>query len=368
MEAKQDMILLDKYISKNFIKLSVYTTLLTSFMMMIIEMFISFQLYSNMKTVQMLTLMLLHFPNSVSLVIGPALLFATTYFISSLYSNNEFICFLSAGISYRRIILPIIIIALIFTGLLFAFNERIKIPFDLKYDQKKIEFSKASDSFTKDNRNVSLSDRERNVTIRAGRYIDSKQRLERLDIATFTPENTLDEKVTADSADYNAKSKIWNLKNAVVHKFDVDSLDHSVTHHDQYTIDTFVLEPKFFRAEGEDVKTMSIRSSLSYLKTIKYISSQMYAQKSTDFYKRIFTPFTALIMILVSLSSNLKNKKNALMYSIISSLALGVVYYSLDMAFTLMAKQGLVSPLMAVLTPIAGILVVSLLGASRVSS
>ena len=94
----------------------------------------------------------------------------------------------------------------------------------------------------------------------------------------------------------------------------------------------------------------------------------MHAQKSTDFYKRIFNPFTALIMILISLASNLKNKKNALMFSIISSLALGVVYYSLDMAFTLMAKQGLIAPFAAVTVPIVGILAVALIGASRVSS
>ena len=362
------MILLDKYISRNFIRLSLYTTLLTSFMMMIIEMFISFQMYSHMKAVQMLMLMLLHFPNSISLVVGPSLLFATTYFISSLYSNNEFICFLSAGISYKRIILPIIIIAIGFTAGFFLFNEKVKIPFDLKYDQKKIEFTNASSSFSKDNRNVSLSDRENNITIRASRYVDNRQRLEKLDIATFTPENTLDEKIMADSAEYDNKSGKWILKNAIVHKFDIDSPVHSATHHDTYEIDSFILEPRFFRAEGEDVKTMGIRNAISYLKTIKHISSQMHAQKSTDFYKRIFNPFTALIMILISLASNLKNKKNALMFSIISSLALGVVYYSLDMAFTLMAKQGLIAPFAAVTVPIVGILAVALIGASRVSS
>ena len=124
----------------------------------------------------------------------------------------------------------------------------------------------------------------------------------------------------------------------------------------------------YFRAEGEDVKTMNIFKAISYLKTIKHISSVMYEQKATDFYKRVFTPFTALIMILISLSSNLKNKKNALMFSIISSLALGVAYYALDMGFSLMAKQGLIKPLVAVTFPIVGIVAVAFIGASRVSS
>ena len=197
------MFILDKYISISFSKLCVATTLLTSFMMMIIDMFINFQIYSDLKGAQIITLMILHFPNSLSLVVGPAFLFATTYFISSLYSNNEFISLLSAGISYRRIIIPIIIVAIFFTGLLFLFNENIKIPADMQYDKKRYEFTNISESRTKDNRNVSLSDRKNNITVRAQRYIDNQKKLEKVNIATFTDDNILNEKIVADNAIYD---------------------------------------------------------------------------------------------------------------------------------------------------------------------
>ena len=113
---------------------------------------------------------------------------------------------------------------------------------------------------------------------------------------------------------------------------------------------------------------MDIKQSLEYLNDLKKIQPDIYYEKLTEFYSRIFESVIILVMMIVSLSINLKGKKNAMMFSLISSLAIAVVYYALNMATTLLAKQGMASPLLAHIIPVTVVLIFSIFGISRVST
>ena len=137
---------------------------------------------------------------------------------------------------------------------------------------------------------------------------------------------------------------------------------------DTLYLDTFTTSPSFFKLKGEDIRKMDIKQSLEYLNDLKKIQPDIYYEKLTEFYSRIFESVIILVMMIVSLSINLKGKKNAMMFSLISSLAIAVVYYALNMATTLLAKQGMASPLLAHIIPVTVVLIFSIFGISRVST
>ena len=362
------MKILDKYIVISFLKIAISTILITTSLMLIIDLFINFQVYTAIKIKQMLHLIFLHTPYSIDLVTPPSLLFSTTYFISSLYSNNEFICFLSAGIAYRRIIRPIIFISIFLTLALFIFNEHVKIPANVKYDNKKIEYQQKDNSTNNDNRNVSLTDKKNNITVRANRYYDDTEELVSITMVTYDDKRAIKNKITAKSAYFDRTDDKWVMENAIVYTFNKEKLILENETFDTLKIPEFSINPIFFRAEGEDIRVLSLKDSKRYLETVKTISRDVYTEKITDFYQRLFSPFTAIIMIFVSLSINLKNKKNVLMFSIISSLALGTVYYASEMGLSLLSRQGVINPLIASLLPIILILFVAIYGSNHVSS
>ena len=73
-------------------------------------------------------------------------------------------------------------------------------------------------------------------------------------------------------------------------------------------------------------------------------------------------------MIIVSVSVNIKYKKNVLLFSIISSVSLGVIYYVVQLVTLLIAKQGMIAPIFGMLIPFMVIILIALISSSRIKS
>ena len=197
------------------LKVTLATLLLITLLLELVFLFMNLQHYSSFKFSQTAYLLLLKFPSLLAMIVGPGVLFATTYFISTLYSNNEFISLLSAGVSYFRIVRPVLILSIIFTTGFFVFNEYVRNPSDIKYDNAYSEFSEYSvDEFKNDNRNISLQDTDHNLTIRCGRYIDRSKRLENINISVFDDNNDFKEKIYSPEATWDEENGIWVLNDS----------------------------------------------------------------------------------------------------------------------------------------------------------
>lgn len=362
---------LDAYVITSELKIAISTLLMCTLMMLLVELFAKFSVYtaSYMNVKRTLYLLFLRIPYAINLTAGPALLFATTFFISSIYSNNELIALLSAGVPYRRIIAPLITLSIFLSALMFIFNEFVYIPSSVKY-QTTLDMYQNYDSSTEgDNSNIFYTDRTDHFMIKADKYIDSKKQLDGV-ILVFVDENgNIKERISASSALYSEDEKVWLLNNAKVQEIDMNNFKVSnKTYQNTFIKAEFNTQPDLFKNIRSDIQTMPLSSAVEYIKGIKNLSISRYQELATEFYERILSCFTVFVMVLVSVSINLRFKKNVLLFSIVASVCLAVIYYVVQLVTLLMARQGVIPPLMGELVPFIVIGIIAIISASTIKS
>ena len=355
------MRLLDRYIFWSILKVAVVTLLLCTLMLVGIDLFTNLDNYLQNKVPwsRILTMSVLYVRESVLLSLGPALLFSTTYFLSMLQANNEMISLLNAGIPYRRIIIPCMLLAVVMSAGQFLFSETVAIRCSLRREVLTNElFGQRS---TYDNRNVTLSDLDGGFVIHASRYLSEERRILDVVLILRDAQGKIHGRVDASRGDWDAERRQWVFKDATVYMVDDAGKQVESFHAAQYDQVVVDLEPELFRNLSADIKTMELHTAVRYLQRMKYLEPSQWAVYSTEFWERIFNCATPLILMLIACSLNYKFKKNVLLFSIITSLCVAVVYYVIQMLTLIMAKQGVIPPIAGMLIPLAVIFLLSLL-------
>lgn len=362
---------LDTYIISSELKIALSTLLMCTLMMLLVELFAKFSVYtaSYMNLRRTLYLLFLRIPYAINMTAGPALLFATTFFVSSIYSNNELIALLSAGVPYRRIVSPLIILSLFLSGCMFLFNEFVYIPSSVKYQTTLDMYQNYDSSREGDNSNIFYTDRTNNFVIKADKYTDSRKELSGV-ILVFKNENgSIEERISSPQAIFDEKLDIWVLYNAKIQTIDMANFRVQNSSVQGATMnEKFRTSPDLFKNIRGDIQTMPLKSAVEYIRGIKNLSFSRYAELATEFYERILSCFTVFVMVLVSVSINLRFKKNVLLFSIVASVSLAVVYYVVQLVTLLMARQGVIAPLMGELFPFIAIGLVAIISASTIKS
>lgn len=364
------MIILDKYILKSLLKTAFITLLLCTFMMIMIELFINFSTYTSsyMNFKRVITLLTLRLPYAVNMVVGPSLLFATTFLVSSFYSNNEIIALLSAGFNYRRIILPILIFALLLSGGMFLFNEYVYVPSITKYDNTLASYRDYDMSKAGDNTNIFYIDRVNNSIIRASKYTDITKELTNLELIYKDENNRIKNRITAKNAKWDDEKKCWILKDTIHYTIDRDKFDLVINTNDVFEATDFNTDYSLFKSIRKDIYTMNLSQAHNYVKEIKTLSLSRYSEVATGYYERILSCLTVFVMTLVSVSINLRGFRNILLVAITESISLAVIYYVVQLVTMLLAKQGLIYPIFGMLVPIIIITVISLISQLTIKS
>jgi lipopolysaccharide export system permease protein len=84
---------------------------------------------------------------------------------------------------------------------------------------------------------------------------------------------------------------------------------------------------------------------------MKGLNPEQYASMGTEYYKRIFSCLTPLIMILIACSINYRFKKNILFFSLVCSICIAVVYFVVQMMTVMLSDQGVIAPQLGTLIP-----------------
>ncbi len=268
---------------------------------------------------------------------GISILFAITYFLSNLSANNELISLYNAGLSKVRILKPVIFLSMIMTIFFFYFNESIALNW--KSLNARISQEYFGLSSTQDAANTVLYDENSGFLVYAERYSESYQRLYSPILIKRDGSRVL-ERIEADHADYDGS--LWRLRNARVVKVDEDGSLTSFTDA-LYTDESFTLPSEFFRSQNLQIETMELWHAYNYLSRLKSVNPVSWQEGMTDFLSRLAEPFGILVLSVIAMSMNYSYKKNILLFSIVQSLLIAVVYYVADMVFSIAARQGTIS-------------------------
>lgn len=359
MEAQQRMkTRLDKYILGSVMKVGVIAMLLCTLILASVDLISNLEKYIQLalpfSSIALRTVYYL--PEALMMAIGPSFLFSITYFLSMLQANNEMICLLNAGIPYRRIIRPCLVLAVFVAVFYFAFNEMVGIEALKQKDMLEAKFYLSNSNY--DNRNVTLADRDNGFVLFARRYLDNSRELQNTVLISKDSESNLLWRMTSDRAWWDEEQNNWVFEGNVLHQVSGSMVSSSKT--TRMVIESLDIPPDMFRNVSEDIKTMELGPAFDYLERIRKFDSSQYTQLATDFYQRLFSCLTPLVLMLIACSINYKFKKNVLLFSIICCLCIGVVYYVVQMLTLIMASQGMISPEAGMLVPFALIGLLSL--------
>ncbi len=347
---------LDRYIMFSILKTGLVTLMLCTLMVVAVELFMDMNsiVNSNAALIEIIKMAVLGVPEYMMMVSSISFLFATTYFLSQLYANNEMIIFYNSGLSYRRLIRPIIILAILLS-LGFAYlSENFFIDLMIRHDVKREELFGRSSTF--DNRNVNIQDTDENYMLHASAFIEASSSLNNVTIVNYK-DGRIVGRVEAKRGRFDDAKGVWNFTDVNLFTFD-NGTDVTVQQLSSYSDSRYHLEPRLFRNLSGTIKTMPLKDARNYLERMRRLDIKAYRENIVDMFDRLFSPYSVLILMLISCSMSYRFKKNVFLFSIIQSLCTAVVYYVAQMVLAITTKQGFSSEHVYLFGPV---LVVALL-------
>lgn len=348
---------LDRYIIGSLFRLIFTSVVLISLILVLFDIFSQVDQYVShafsYKEIGYLTL--LYIPQAICLAVGPAALFSTTYFLSMLHANNEMIILANIGYSFKRIIVPIILLGFFAISFQFIFSEKIAIP--ALREKIILTETKLGQRQVMENRDVTLQSPEGNYIVHAGRYIESGPRISSVILIMLDENKRLNLRVDAASGTFNGT--YWIFKDVRKYLVEDDGTTLFIERLDEYHNEAITMEPALFRNLTTDITTMELQGALRYVQRIKMMNSSQYAEYASDLGARVFGNLTPLILIFISCTTVFTWRKNVLILSILSSLAIAVIYFVMQMLSMIFAKQGLISPSLGTLAPMGVLFLIS---------
>ena len=340
------MKILDQYIIKSILKIAIVAILVFALILVAVELFgrMDSIMTGSIPFHQILQYAFLSVPQYLMMVASLAFLFATTYFLSMLSANNERIALLNAGLGKARLALPIIILALIVSILAIGAKEKLINPLIAKHDVLGQELFGLSSS--NDTRNIVLKD-ENGYLVYTRRFI-SEERIILDPVIVKTENGEIKRRIEGDEGEYVDGE--WRIKNAKCFEMSKDGVEISQT--PQLFLSDLSIEPEFFQSENLNIETMSFKTAFNYLKKLKNTSPQAWQEKCTDWLRSLFSPLAIFVLMTVSATMSYSMKKNVLLFSIIQSLCIAVVYYVCDMVFSIASHQGTIHPILCIVLPV----------------
>ena len=356
------MKILTRYTISSILRVAIVTLLIFAMILAAVELFSKMDqiMHSSVPVPSLLEYILLGLPEYTMMVASIAFLFSVTYFLSTLTANNEMIPILNAGVSPLRLRIPIIVLAVVLTILGSLFQEHTVIAAINRHDELETELFGASS--TRDSRNIVLTD-EDGYLIYTQRFSESTGEIYN-PVLVKSGEGIIETRVEADRARYDEEKGWWIFENARV--YSVKGRDVETEYVAEYEEPLFNPEPRLFRSQNTSIETMDRETAEDYLSRLWTSDRTTWQEKATDYYRRQGAPLAILVLIFISVTMNYNFKKNVLLFSVIQSLSIAVIYYVADMVFSIMGHQGAVTPLMTVIAPLVLTvllsLVISLLG------
>ncbi len=345
------MRLLSRHTIASITYVGLITLLLCTLMLVSVDLFMHIDSYVNSEVgaFMIFKLSLLYAPEALIFALGPSLLFSATYYLSQMQANNELISLYSAGISYKRIIIPILFLGFFFSLFQFGFNELVAIP--SSRGRKVVQDELFGLRSTFDNRNITLSDPEGRFVVHATRYNDETKTIRSLTLVLLDDKGELQSRIDATGASWDEERSVWKLTDATIHLLDSQQMSVASRRENQVVFDSFDLEPAYFRNISSDIQTMEFSAALDYLSRIRTLNPKLWYETATDFASRVLGALTPLVLIFIACTISYRYKKNVLLFSIITSLFIAVIYYVVQMVTLIMAKQGVVEPLWGMVIP-----------------
>lgn len=345
---------LTRYVLSSIIKTGIIATVVFSLILSGVELFQKMDsiITGGVGFFEVFRYALLCVPEYFILVLSISFLFASTYFQSSLSANNERIALLNAGMSKWCIFRIICLLAVFLTLFGFVINE--SLIKDLEAEKTRVSEELFGTTSTQDSRNIVITT-ENGYVVYTPHFIESEKRI--LSPVVVKEENgEIELRLSSNDAIYNGG--YWVFNDAVVYRRSEDG-DFKAERSSIYELEDLTTDSDYFKGTNINIETMSIKRAFEYLSTLERTQKEAWQEKATDYLRRLFEPLSILILLCISAFFDINVKKNVLLFSVIESLSVAVVYYVSDMVFSIFSHQGAFHPGFSVVLPLLSTIIMA---------
>ena len=334
---------LDRMIIRQFIP-----TLLTSILFFIltlemVDLFANLWRYINneVPVTQMLQVFLYYIPKCVNLSLPMALLFSVSYTLGNYYANNELIAIFGSGVSLFRFVISLVILGLLFSIGSFFFEETVVIDTFKVKNELTSQLLRQSTSLN--NNNPTVIDDNGRIIYSADFYNDKDMTLSNLIIIKKNMDGSLEQTINAEWGEWDEDDRLWELNRCRRYVYNEESGFYEIIFDDVYSDPKINTDPFTFRRIVRDVDEMKVNDAQLWIQSLKK-AGLPYAEALTTYYKRFSFALTPFIVCLLSAAIGGRFRKNILLMSLLSSLIISVVFYVMQLVFTILANLGYISP------------------------
>ncbi len=342
------MKVIDRYIFKGFILPFLWCIFIFIIMAIIIDIFsfIDDIVKYKIPLGSLVAFYVFYCPVIFSQVTPMAALLSTIYLLSNMNKHNEIIAMKTSGLSLWRIILPIMVIGLILSGIVFLVNDKV-IPVSSKVSnlirREELEIRKQVKR-TKILENVAVYG-SGNRIIFARMYDTEKKVLEDVIIHTHDVNENLISKTTAEKAAWTPRG--WTFYKVITYKTDKDGRLLGEPSFSEEEVIPIKERPSDFANKELRAEFMSYRELKRYIRNFQGAGSKIIRSLLVELHYKIALSFISFIIILLGVPFAIVSTRGGVIVGIGISLVLGLLYYagiSIGVAF---GKVGLLPPVAA---------------------
>ncbi len=221
---------------------------------------------------------------------------AVIFFTSRMAANSEIVAILGSGISFRRMLIPYLLCAVLI-GVLNVYLANFLIP---KVNEDRLAFEKEyiRDPYYNRDRDIHLQ-YDSTTFYFVENFDVYAQSGYRFAFEDISPETGLKQKIVAESARFDSTENTWILSS--YHIRTLDSLGEKIEHGNRKNFD-FPIRPKDFSRDIAKIETMDHRELKEFIELETLRGSSRIKAYQYDALIRWSHPFAALVLTLIGVS------------------------------------------------------------------
>ena len=287
-------------------------------------------------------------------LLSPILVFiAVVYVTGRLAAHTEVIAMLSAGISFRRLLVPYFISALIIASITFVLNgwiiphsNRDRLEFELQYFKSRYYF---------DRHNIHMQI-EPNVYLFIQNYNNQSNVGYQFTLERFK-NNRLVDKLTAENITWDSTKGKWTLRYwkqiAVDSMFQIRPTSSGKALRAEGTdLDTtLTISPKDFESEDGTYDGMTIGELTEHINKLRFRGATGVEVYEVERHIRFAAPFTIFILVFMGVLVSARKARGGTGYQIVLGFVLAFVFLIFFLLSRTFAEAGSLPPLIAAWIP-----------------
>ena len=286
-------------------------------------------------------LFILGLPRVVSLALPMSTLLGILLCYSTLSASSEIVAMRAAGLSLARIMAPALVVALVISGIAFAFNEKVVPRANRRFEEIMWQIGRRSNPFIQ--KNIVLREFEKGALARlvfAGSYDESEGVFQHVTVQEFEA-GRLTRVTEAEEAKWD--NAAWWFENGI--SYNVVDGDRMVSVRFTKQEGRLAHTPKEVARGALTPEEMSRRELGEYIGQLRQQGAEV-RNLLVDYYLKLAIPFASLVFGLVAAPLGIRTHRASTSRGFGMSILIIFVYYVIMSLSCALAERGSVSPML----------------------